>query len=155
MSVFDFLLAENGHFRTFLTPPKTAQKNGSKFFDAFLPKPLILTHFSLTLLEKKKTKLREMRQKIKIERNASKKLDIFFMGYFRGGQKLPQPANKKSKTDIYLFKIINSLIENSRFAIISNSCYKFNILKKFYLELKRLKSEKRILIQCFLLESRK
>ena len=42
-----------------------------------------------------------MRQKIKIERNASKKLEIFFMGYFRGGQKWPQPANKKSKTDIY------------------------------------------------------
>ena len=24
------------------------------------------------------------------------------MGYFRGGQKWPQPANKKLKTDIYL-----------------------------------------------------
>ena len=24
------------------------------------------------------------------------------MGYFRGGQKWPQPANKKSKTDIYI-----------------------------------------------------
>ena len=99
MSVFYFLLAENGHFRPFLTPPKIAHKNGSKFFDAFLPNPLILTHFPQTLLEKKK----------KIGRNASKnkncekcvkKWKFFFMGCFRGGQKWPQPANKKSKTDI-------------------------------------------------------
>ena len=83
MSLFDFLLAEKGHFWPFLTPPKIAHKNGSKFFDAFLTKPSYLTHFSQTLLEKKK-KIKRNASKNKIERNASKKIELFFMGYFRG-----------------------------------------------------------------------
>ena len=64
MSVFNFLLAENGHFWPFLTPPKIAHKNGSKFFDAFLPKPSYFDAF-LPNPSQKKLKLREMRRKNK------------------------------------------------------------------------------------------
>ena len=31
---------------------------------------------------------------------------LFFNGCFRGGQKWPQPANKKLKTDIYIYIFI-------------------------------------------------
>ena len=101
------MLAENGHFLPFFTPPKTAHKNGSKIFDAFLLKPSYFDAFlPKPSWEKTNKNWRNASKKIKIERMRQKKLNFFSWAIF-GGVKNGRNLLTKNWKLTYVYYIYN------------------------------------------------